>query len=101
MADEFEIFHPSVFPHETDPPLIIYSDAQLPFAIAGESFQPIARRYPDILHILGRVDHLQLSQGRPLHRAINRLDVLQIPDALCRLADGRSGHGTALNALRQ
>jgi len=96
IVDEFDIFHTAVFTDETDPPLVIYSDAQLPFAIADESFQPIARRYPEILHILGRVDYLQLSQGRPLHRAINRLDVLPIPDALCRLADERVDQGADL-----
>ena len=96
VVDEFDIFPTAVFPNETDPPLIIYSDAQLPFAIADESFQPTARRDPEILHILGRVDHLQLSRGRSLGRAINRLDVLPIPDALCRLADEQTDHGADL-----
>jgi len=50
--------------------------------VTDESFQPITRRNPKILHITGRVDDLELPQRCALNRPIHTPDVLPLPDPL-------------------
>ena len=45
----------TVAPLETDPPLIVDADAVLPPPITVQSFEPIARRNPQIVELFRRV----------------------------------------------
>lgn len=67
----------------------------LPASVADQTLQAIARRNPEVLDILRRMDQLELPQGRPLHHPVNALDVLLMPDALGVLAAERSDHETS------
>ena len=60
----------AVTPSETDPPLIVDSNAVLPSTIAFQAFQPVSGRYPEIIEVPGIVQHSQLTttDALNLHR---------------------------------
>jgi len=95
-VDEFDIFRPSFFPDEADAPLCVDSDAVLAPTIASELLQMVPRRDPQILDVVRCVDHLELPQSRSLHRPVDALDVLHMPDALGVLAPERSDQETSV-----
>src|SRR5690606_17071055 len=92
VVDEFDIVRSSLSPDETDAPLCVDSDAVLAPTIADALLQAIARRDPQILDVIRCVDQLKLPQNRSLHRPVDALDVLLLPDALGALAAERSDH---------
>jgi hypothetical protein len=65
-------------------------------SIAHETLQAIPRRDPQILDVVRRVDQLELPQSRSLHRPVDALDVLLMPDALGVPVAERSDHETSL-----
>ena len=79
IVDEFDIFSPSLTPHEAYPPLSVHSNTVLPPTIAGESLQPIARRDAQILQAPSRVKLLELAHGSPLQPTIERPHILDRP----------------------
>jgi hypothetical protein len=96
VVDEFDIFRTSISPDEADSPLRVDPDAVLPSAVTHQLLQPISRRNPKILHVLGGVDQLELPQGRSLHCSINALNELLMPDTLGVFAAERSDHATSV-----
>lgn len=50
-------------PQEADAELIVNADAMLSGALSFQSFQPIARRYAEIIESSGPVQHCQLAHG--------------------------------------
>lgn len=64
-------------------------------SVDDQTLQAIAWRDPEVLDILRRMDQLELPQGRPLHRPVDALDALLMPDALGVLAAERSDHDTS------
>jgi hypothetical protein len=75
---DFHVFGSCLRPTETQPELIIDTDAVLPLAIASQGFQPITRRHPKIRQ---SSRDLQLPQLAPGHSR----DVHKPPDAItCR-----------------
>src|SRR5699024_5670880 len=96
VGDEFDIVRTSISPDETETPLRVHADAVLPASVADQTLQPVARRDPEILDILRRMDQFQLPQSRPLHHPINALDVLLMPDALGVFATKRSDHTVSI-----
>lgn len=75
VVDDFYVVGVAVTPSETDTPLVVDPDAVLAFAIAFEGFEPIGRRYAQIVQHAGVPQHAQLA-------ACHRLDI-------CRQAPGR------------
>jgi hypothetical protein len=55
IIDNFHIVRVRVLPTETDAPLVIHSDAVLAFAVALQSFQPIARWNNQLSQVRGGV----------------------------------------------
>ncbi len=55
VVAEFDIVGVRVFPAEADPPLIIYADAVLARAVAGEHLEPVAWRHAQLVESQGRV----------------------------------------------
>ena len=82
VVDEFDIARTSISPDEAETPLRVHADPVLPTTIPDESFQAVPRWDPQVFDVLRRMDQLELPQGRPLHRPVNALDVLLMPDAL-------------------
>lgn len=80
------MFRTSLSPNEAETPLCVHTDAVLPTTFADQSFQSVPGWDPEILDILRCMDQLELPQGRPLHRPIDALDVLLMPDAFGVLA---------------
>lgn len=56
VVDEFDILGTSFPPHETQAPLRVHAEAELPAAITYQPLPAIARRYSQVLEILRRVD---------------------------------------------
>jgi hypothetical protein len=56
-----------ISPPETDPPLIVDSNAVLTFPVSCQFFQPIAGRNSQILDRLRRIQHRQLPKSRFLY----------------------------------
>ena len=57
VVDDFDMFGTSVFPIETDTPLVIDADAVLTGAISLEQFEMIAGRHTKIFDATALVDH--------------------------------------------
>jgi len=96
VVDEFDIFCTSISPDEADPPLRVHTNAVLSTTVADEPLQSVPRRYPEILDVPGGMDQLELPQSRPLHGAVDALDVLLVPDALGVLTPERPDHETSV-----
>src|SRR5699024_2005302 len=96
VVDEFDIVRTSLSPNEADPPLRVHPDAVLPASIASQLLETVAGRDPKILDVLGRMDQLELPQGRTLQRSVDAFDVLLMPDAFGVLAAERPDHTTSL-----
>jgi hypothetical protein len=47
------VFRSRIGPAEADSPLVVYTDAVLPYAVALERFQTVAGRYAQILQAAG------------------------------------------------
>jgi len=60
VVDEFDIVCTFLSPDEAETPLRVDADAVLPAPIADETLQAIARRDPEVLDILRRMDQFKL-----------------------------------------
>jgi hypothetical protein len=56
-----------IFPHETYPPLVVYSDAVLAATIALEQLQLVAGRYLQCSQLRCSLQHQQLAPGYPFN----------------------------------
>jgi len=63
IVADLHIMSVSIEPNETDPPLIVNSDAMLPPPVAFQSFQPIARENRQVLQNLGSIQLFQFPPG--------------------------------------
>jgi len=60
IVNEFDAFR-AIVPDKTEAPLIVDTDAVLPFSIASQGFQTIARRTSQIVKPSRRVHHIEFS----------------------------------------
>jgi hypothetical protein len=67
VIDDFHIVGTIVSPHETDPPLIVDTDAVLPRPISSQGFQAIARGNPEILQARRHRQLSEFAQRCPLN----------------------------------
>src|SRR5688572_14827788 len=65
IVDDLDVIRVSISPAETDPPLIINSDAVLADPAALQGFQPVARRHAQKIKRSSGIDLDQLSQCDP------------------------------------
>jgi hypothetical protein len=63
IVRDLDVVGVAVLPAEADPPLAIDADAELPRTIAGESFEPIARKATQILEAARPAKDLQSLLG--------------------------------------
>jgi hypothetical protein len=91
IIDDFDIPGFAISPHQTDPPLIVDSNAALTLAVAVQRFQTVAGRSPQISKLLRCVDCKKLSAGSPLN--LRR----QIADGVSGEDRGRALISKALN----
>ncbi len=61
VVDDLNVVRVAAAPSETDPPLVVDSDAVLPAPVALERLQPVARRYAQVVQALGGVELNQLA----------------------------------------
>ncbi len=67
IVDNFHVFHITIVPNETDPPLIIDANAMLAKSITLQSFESVAGRYTQLAQRLCSMQHPQLPQCNPLN----------------------------------
>jgi hypothetical protein len=82
VVDEFDIISTSVLPREADSPLVVDPDAVLPPSVALERLEAVARRNPQVLEDLRRMQLLELAQGCPQDPRVERTDTLLVPEPL-------------------
>ena len=61
VVDDLNIRRPAFRPTEANAPLLVHSNAVLPFPVAFECLEPIAWRYTQIIEFCHRVYHHQLA----------------------------------------
>lgn len=65
IVHDLDIVGRSIYPSETDTPLMTHTNAVLPFAISLEQFESITRRHSQCAQITGTMDHLELAPSHP------------------------------------
>jgi hypothetical protein len=64
IVDDLYVVSVSLSPHKTNAPLVIDTDAVLPFAVSCQCMKPIAARDTQIHQTFGRVQHQQFPSRR-------------------------------------
>jgi len=64
IVHQFNIKSMSVTPMETNAPLAVDPDTELPLSIAFQSLQSICRRHLKVFQLKGIMDHFQFTPGR-------------------------------------
>lgn len=80
IVSDFYVVGSIGLPDKADPPLIVDADAVLAFPVSRERFKAIARGHPQILNILGGVQHAQLATRNGLNIAGQSPDHTTVPD---------------------
>jgi hypothetical protein len=65
VVDDFDIIGMALPPDKAEPPLVVDTDAVLPFAVASQGFQPVARRDSQIPQTPGTVQVEEFSARDP------------------------------------
>lgn len=66
VVRDFNFVGVAILPDETDPPLVIDSNAVLSLAVSAQRFESVAGRHRQVMQFLGCVEHGQLPQPDPL-----------------------------------
>src|SRR5438874_1240158 len=82
----------AILPTKTCAPLIVDTNAPLPFPIARQFFQSVTGRYTQIIDCLGRVDGLELAPSHVLHLRGQGLDSMAIEHRRGELVSKRADH---------
>lgn len=74
VIDDFNLIRAAVCPCKADAPLIIYANAPLALAVAGQLFQSVPRRHSKVIERTSSIEVRQLSgqnvfECTPLRRA--------------------------------
>jgi len=64
VVDDFHVLRSPLGPFEADSKLLIDAHAALPLASALQTFEPIARRYAQILERVSLIELIQLAPRR-------------------------------------
>jgi hypothetical protein len=65
IVNDLDLVRIAILPTEADSPLVIDADAVLARAITAELLEAIPRRHPEILQLLGGINHDQLPEHHP------------------------------------
>jgi hypothetical protein len=70
VVDDFDIhcFRLSVRPLETDPPLVIDADAELPRPVTSKRFETVAGQFPERLCVRSSLEDFESSIRLPFER---------------------------------
>jgi hypothetical protein len=64
IVDNLHVVSVAFSPHKTDTPLVVDTDAMLPFAVSFQWMKSIAPRHAQIHQTFGSVQHQQFSSRR-------------------------------------
>jgi hypothetical protein len=95
IVDNFHLTGALIAPLKTDPPLIVYADRMLPFAVSRQFFKSIPRRYPGVVERHGGLEDRQFS----LRNAFNidkAPDAVSVREFLSIAATERFNHKTSI-----
>lgn len=82
VVNDLDLLGTSLGPGETDPPLVVNSDAVLTRSITFELFQPIARRDSQVIERVGGTELPKLPECSPLDARIQGRHALTAPQTL-------------------
>jgi hypothetical protein len=66
IVHELDLVGIPISPHKADPPLVVDSNTVLTTPVATQRFQPIRRRYPQIIQAIGGIQHDEFAQCRTM-----------------------------------
>jgi hypothetical protein len=82
IISDFNVVGSVGLPDKADPPLVVDANAVLAFPVSRERFKSIAWGHPQILNILGGVQHAQLATRNGLNIAGEPPDHTAVSDRL-------------------
>lgn len=94
IIDYFDIVCVSLTPTETNSPLIIDSDAVLPFTISAQLFKTISRGYAQVPYLNRGINHEKLPEGNPLNIRREPSRIFAAKYTLCFLISETLNHVT-------
>jgi hypothetical protein len=92
VVGDLDVSLASGCPGETDAPLVIGADVVLPFAVAMQLLEAIARRDSQVVDYLGGVENQELAVRNSLKVGAAFADMLAIPDELGLFVRERPDH---------
>jgi hypothetical protein len=92
IIDDFDVLYPVGGPTKADPKLVIDTDGVLPEPLTLQSFQPIARRAPEVFQHASSVYCFQLSSSDLDDIRLKSLRDPAAKNRLSRLVFKRSDH---------
>lgn len=63
IVNDLDIVNAIIGPAETDPKLIVHTNAPLAGAVTGQPLQAVSRRQSEVIKTAGRVQHPELSES--------------------------------------
>src|SRR6476659_8538216 len=96
VVDEFDIGGTARAPGEADSPLVVDADAVLAGAFADQFLQAVARRHPEVVDGLGRIDEDELLVRESAELRAEALDVAALPGRFGVLVPERTDHGSMI-----
>jgi len=66
VVNDFYVVGVALLPAETDTPLLVYPDTVLALALTLEGLEAIGGRHPEVLKVLGPIEHPELSESATL-----------------------------------
>ena len=94
----FYIIVVSVFFTETDPVLIVNANTVLPLPIPMQRFKSIVGWYPQIVQVLGIIDHHQLSERYFLNGGVKFARKMLMKDPFCLVICKCFDHAHSIHA---
>jgi hypothetical protein len=91
VVDDPDIAWSSVIPDKADAPLVVDPDTVLPEPVTFQGFEPISRRYAQVIQLASTVHQTQFSECRSLYTRRKLSASMAGPDALgfsiCEILD--------------
>jgi hypothetical protein len=100
IIDDLDLVGVSVFPPETNTPLLIDPDPILTISVAGEFLQPISRGDPQITKRNGGVENQKFPQCRSPQSTIKFCPPFTEEEPFCILVAKASDHPRNASARR-
>ena len=93
VVDDLDVPSLIIAPDKTDALLVVDTNAELTLPVAAQRFQPIARRYSQIVEQRGRINRQQLGTSPPLDLLWEVADGVADENRRCAFVGKALDHG--------